>query len=129
VIVENCSDIFIKTAKPRLLGIYAGEDSALTGRVAIKIEPADTSLGVCNSSGFDVQALRSGNAGAVVALSRSTTLADAAATAIGNLVKEENDIQKALDYARDLKGLLGSAVLMNDKTGVWGKINLIRRDR
>ena len=76
--MENCSDIFIKTAKPRLLGIYAGEDSPLTGRVAIKIEPADTPLGVCTSSGFDIQAPRSGNAGAVVALSRSTALADAA---------------------------------------------------
>jgi hypothetical protein len=70
-----------------------------------------------------------GKADAVVVLSRSTALADAAATAIGNIVKEETDVQKALDYARSVKGLVGVAVLVNDKMGVWGKINLIRRDR
>jgi len=59
----------------------------------------------------------------------SAALADAAATAIGNIVKEETDVQKALDYARSVKGLVGAAVLINDKMGVWGKINLIRRDR
>jgi ApbE superfamily uncharacterized protein (UPF0280 family) len=65
----------------------------------------------------------------VVVLSPSTALADAAATAIGNVVKEETDVQKALDFARCVIGLVGVAVIINDKMGVWGKINLIRRDR
>jgi ApbE superfamily uncharacterized protein (UPF0280 family) len=129
VIVENGGDIFIKTAKPRLVGIYAGEDSPLTGRVAIKIEPQDTPLGVCTSSGTVGHSLSFGNSDAVVVLSPSAALADAAATAIGNLVKTENDVQPALDYARTIKGVVGAAVLINDKMGVWGKINLIRRDR
>ena len=47
----------------------------------------------------------------------------------GNLVKTETDIQKALDYARGVTGLVGAAVIINDKMGVWGKINLIRRDQ
>jgi len=38
-------------------------------------------------------------------------------------------VQKALDFARSVKGLVGAAVIINDKMGVWGKINLIRRDR
>jgi ApbE superfamily uncharacterized protein (UPF0280 family) len=129
VIVENGGDIFIKTTKSRLIGVYAGEDSPLTGRVAIKIEPADTPLGVCTSSGTVGHSLSFGKSDAVVVLSHSASLADAAATAIGNLVKAETDIQQALDYARRVPGLVGVAVIMNDKMGVWGKINLIRRDR
>jgi ApbE superfamily uncharacterized protein (UPF0280 family) len=127
--VENGGDIFIKTTKSRLIGVYAGEDSPLTGRVAIKIEPADTPLGVCTSSGTVGHSLSFGKSDAVVVLSHSASLADAAATAIGNLVKAETDIQQALDYARRVPGLVGVAVIMNDKMGVWGKINLIRRDR
>jgi ApbE superfamily uncharacterized protein (UPF0280 family) len=129
VIVENGGDIFLKSTKSRLVGVYAGEDSPLTGRVALKIEPLDTPLGVCTSSGTVGHSLSFGQADAVVVLSRSAALADAAATALGNIVKEETDVQKALDYARSVKGLVGAAVLINDKMGVWGKINLIRRDR
>jgi hypothetical protein len=129
VIVENGGDIFLKSTKSRLVGVYAGEDSPLTGRVALKIEPLDTPLGVCTSSGTVGHSLSFGKADAVVVLSRSTALADAAATAIGNIVKAETDVQKALDFARSVKGLVGAAVIINDKMGVWGKINLIRRDR
>jgi ApbE superfamily uncharacterized protein (UPF0280 family) len=129
VIVENGGDIFLKSTKSRLVGVYAGEDSPLTGRVALKIEPLDTPLGVCTSSGTVGHSLSFGKADAVVVLSHSTALADAAATAIGNIVKAETDVQKALDFARSVKGLVGAAVIINDKMGVWGKINLIRRDR
>lgn len=129
VIVENGGDIFLKSTKSRLVGIYAGEDSPLTGRIALKIEPSDTPLGVCTSSGTVGHSLSFGKSDAVVVLSPSTALADAAATAIGNLVKAETDVQNALDYARGVDGLVGVAVIINDKMGVLGKINLIRRDR
>jgi len=42
---KNGGDIFLKSTKSRLVGVYAGEDSPLTGRVALKIEPLDTPLG------------------------------------------------------------------------------------
>jgi hypothetical protein len=129
VIVENGGDIFLKSTKSRLVGVYAGEDSPLTGRIAIKIEPSDTPLGVCTSSGTVGHSLSFGKSDAVVILSSSAALADAAATAVGNIVKTEADLQTALDYARGVDGLVGAAVIINDKMGVWGKINLIRRDR
>ena len=128
VIVENGGDIFLKSTKSRLVGIFAG-DSPLTGKVALKIEPADTPLGVCTSSGTVGHSLSFGKSDAVVVLSPSTALADAAATAIGNIVQEETDIQKALDFARSVTGLVGVVVIINDKMGVWDKVNLIRRDQ
>ena len=127
VIVENGGDIFLKTGKTRLVGVYAGE-SPYTGKIALKVEPADTPLGICTSSGTVGHSLSFGKADAVIVLSPSTSLADAAATAIGNIVQTADDVQKALDFARGVAGLLGVAVIINDKMGVWGKINLVRRD-
>jgi uncharacterized protein len=127
VIVENGGDIFIKTGKKRLVGVYAGK-SPYTGKIALQIEPADTPLGVCTSSGTVGHSLSFGKADAVIVLSPSTSLADAAATAIGNIVKEETDIQRALDFARGVAGLSGVVLIINDKMGVWGKVNLVRRE-
>jgi uncharacterized protein len=127
VIVENGGDIFLKTEKKRLVGVYAGT-SPYTGTIALQIDPADTPLGICTSSGTVGHSLSFGKADAVIVLSSSTALADAAATAIGNIVKEETAIQKALDFARSVVGLMGVTVIINDKLGVWGKVNLVRRD-
>jgi len=129
IIVENGGDIFLKTAKSRLVGVYAGENSPLTGKIALKIEPADTPLGICTSSGTVGHSLSFGKSDAVVVLAPSAALADATATAIGNIVKAETDIEIALEFARGVSGLVGVAVIINDKMGVWGKVNLIRRDR
>jgi ApbE superfamily uncharacterized protein (UPF0280 family) len=129
IIVENGGDIFLKTAKSRLVGVYAGENSPLTGKIALKIEPADTPLGICTSSGTVGHSLSFGKSDAVVVLAPSAALADAAATAIGNIVKVETDVEIALEFARAVSGLVGVAVIINDKMGVWGKVNLIRRNQ
>ena len=129
IIVENGGDIFLKTAKSRMVGVYAGENSPLTGKIALKIEPANTPLGICTSSGTVGHSLSFGKSDAVVVLAPSAALADAAATAIGNIVKAETDIEIALEFARGVSGLVGVAVIINDKMGVWGKVNLIRRDQ
>jgi uncharacterized protein len=127
VIVENGGDIFLKITRARLVGVHAGT-SPYTGKIALKIEPGDTPLGVCTSSGTVGHSLSFGKADAAIVLAPSTALADAAATAIGNIVKEENDIPQAIDFARGVTGLVGVAIIKNDKMGVWGKVNLVRRD-
>ena len=93
IIVENGGDIFIKTSRERLLGIYAA-DSSFTGKLALKLKPDQTPMGVCTSSGTVGHSLSFGKADAAIVLSKWTALADAAATATGNLVKTEEDIQK-----------------------------------
>lgn len=127
VIVENGGDIFLKTEKTRLVGVHAGK-SPYTGKIALQIEPAETPLGVCTSSGTVGHSLSFGKADAAIVVSSSAALADAAATAIGNIVKAETDIPQAIEFARGVAGLRGVAVIINDKIGVWGKINLVRRD-
>jgi len=103
IIVENGGDIFLKTVRKRTIGIYAG-NSPLTGKVGLEIDAAETPLGVCTSSGTVGHSLSFGRADAVVILSASATLADAAATAIGNLVSEPQDISKGIEFAEGVEG-------------------------
>jgi len=123
VIVENGGDIFMRSLRPRLVGVYAGE-SPLTGKIAFVIQPEDTPLGVCTSSGTVGHSLSFGLADAVTVFSPSAALADAAATAIGNRVQSAEDIPKAIEFAQHIPGLSGVAIVKGDVLGLWGKIQL-----
>lgn len=125
IIIENGGDIFIKTDIERLLGVYAGK-SPFTGKIALKINPQQTSLGVCTSSGTVGHSLSFGKADAAIILSKWTALADAVATATGNIVKVENDIQKGIDFARSIDGIEGVVVILGTKIGLWGDINIVK---
>jgi ApbE superfamily uncharacterized protein (UPF0280 family) len=123
VIVENGGDIYLKSLKQRLIGIYAGK-SPLTGRVGLEIEGKDTPLGVCTSSGTVGHSLSFGKADAVIVLSRSTALADAAATAIGNRILKPQDIPGGIKFAQTIKGLKGLVIIQGEQVGVWGEVKL-----
>lgn len=125
VIVENGGDLFLRISKKRLVGIYAG-DSPFTGKIALEIQPEETPLGVCTSSGTVGPSLSFGRADAVIVLSSSTSLADAAATAIGNLIKETSNIPHGIEFAQGIDGLGGVVVIKGDKMGVWGKVRISR---
>ena len=124
VIVENGGDIFLKTTKKRLIGIYAGS-SPLTGRVALEIKPRETPLGICTSSGTVGHSLSFGTADAVIAVSPSASLADAAATAVANKVKNAADISEAIEEGQRIPGLYGLVIIKGDRLGVWGKLKIV----
>lgn len=123
VIVENGGDIFLKSCKKRVIGIYAGE-SPFTGKLALEVDPEQTPLGICSSSGTVGHSLSFGRADAVVVLSPSTSLADATATRIGNMVSDDADIPKAVEFAQNVEGLKGAVIIVGDKLGLWGDVKL-----
>jgi len=124
IIVENGGDIFLKTSKKRLVGIYAGK-SPFTDKVALEINPRETPLGICTSSATIGHSLSLGCADAVVTLSPSTLLADTMATAIGNTIRSIDDIPQAIEKAKDIQGLCGIIIIKDDKIGIWGKVKII----
>jgi len=125
VIVENGGDIFIKTDKKRTVGIYAGEASPFTGKLAVEIGPDEDGIGVCTSSGTVSHSLSFGKADAVLIISKNAALADAAATAAGNVVKKAADIEKGIGVAKSIDGVIGVMVIVGDKMGSWGEVRLI----
>jgi len=125
IIVENGGDIFIKTSSLKKVGIYAGK-SPLSERLAIEIKPEDTPLGLCTSSGTVGHSLSFGRADAVVIISKDVFLADAVATATGNMIKNIDDIDRAVEFASSIRGIEGVLVIMGEKLAAFGNIALTR---
>ncbi|MFC2010503.1 UPF0280 family protein [Chloroflexota bacterium] len=123
VIVENGGDIFIKSLTRRVISIYAGE-SLLSGEIGLEIGAEETPLGICTSSGTVGHSLSFGQADAVVVLSPSTPLADAAATAVGNVIKGPETIAEGITLAESIEGLKGVLIIKGDKVGVWGEVKI-----
>ena len=123
VIVENGGDVFLRILKMRLVGVYAGQ-SPFTGKIALEVKPNETPLGICTSSASVGHSLSLGTADAVIALSPSAAFADAIATAIGNMVRDTDDISKAIDRARSIEQLRGIVVIKGDRIGIWGKVKI-----
>jgi len=123
VICENGGDIFIASSKERVVGIFAGK-SPLSLKVGLRIKPEDTPLGVCSSSGTVGHSMSFGRADAVCVLSRSASLADAAATSIGNLIEGKGDIERGLKYGSQIKGIIGVLIIVGEAMGMRGSLEL-----
>ncbi|MFZ1983922.1 MAG: UPF0280 family protein [Desulfatitalea sp.] len=125
VVVENGGDIFIHTHQPMTVGLYAGP-SPLSLKIGLRIAADAGVHAVCTSSGTVGHSLSFGRADAVCVLSGGCALADAAATAVGNRVRAANDIPAAIRWGRDIAGVLGLLIVVGDKMGAWGAIEVVR---
>ena len=125
VMVENGGDIYLNVTDNVLIGIFAG-DSPLTGRLALSIDAKETPVGICTSSGTVGHSLSFGIADAVCIKSKSTALADAAATTVGNLIKKRTDVKKGLKRAMSIPGVLGVLIIADDTLAVQGNMELRR---
>lgn len=123
IIVENGGDIFIRMDREVHVGIFAGT-SPLSNRISLKIRPERTPLGVCTSSGTVGPSLSFGRADSVTVISKTSTLADAAASSIGNLVQNYATIRKGIERAKEISGVLGVVIVIADRMGVWGEVEL-----
>lgn len=124
VIVENGGDIYLKTRCTRKVAIFAG-NSPFSEKVGLKLNPAAGGYGICTSSATVGPSLSFGSADAAVVISASAALADAAASSLGNLVHSEDDFAPALKKTCQIKGVQGAVVILGDKLGVQGDVELV----
>jgi ApbE superfamily uncharacterized protein (UPF0280 family) len=125
VMLENGGDIYLKTHKQRDILIFAGA-SPFSNKLALRIPASTDGLGICTSSGTLGHSLSFGKADAVVVVSKDTLIADAAATAIGNVVKTPEDLEQGLTLAKSIRGVQGVVVIIGSKMGAWGEVTLIK---
>lgn len=127
VIVENGGDIFLAggaasgAGSARKVRIFAGSEMP---PVEIAICDRPEGVGLCTSSGSIGPSISLGGADAVTVLAATATLADAAATAIGNRVRGADDIKSALEMASGFGEILGVVVVAGGSLGAWGAIEL-----
>jgi hypothetical protein len=124
VIVENGGDVFLKTRQAATVAVYAGA-SSLSLAVGVRVGGRDLPCGVCTSSATVGPSLSFGKADAVCVVSASCALADAAATAIGNRVQSGRDIPGAVEFGRSIRGVAGLAVIVGERLGVWGEVEIV----
>ena len=123
VVVENGGDLFIKLEKPATVAIYAG-DSPLSMRVGVKIDSRARPVAVCTSSGTLGHSLSLGVADAATVIADSCSLADAAATAIGNRVDSSSAVESAIEFGRTIEGIQGLVVICGETVGAWGAVDI-----
>ena len=129
VMVENGGDIYLDRTRDCTVAIFAGQ-SPLSLQVGIKLPASMMPLGVCTSSGTVGHSLSFGRADAVAVLARSTALADAAATRLGNEVgtttSGDEGIKRALQVGQTIEGVLGVVVICGERIGAVGNVELVK---
>jgi ApbE superfamily uncharacterized protein (UPF0280 family) len=125
-IVDNGGDVVLRIDRPVKIGIFTGP--ALIRDIALSFEPRPGIFSICTSSGTVGHSLSFGRADAAVVIAGDGFLADAAATALGNRVKEASDrvITEAIT-ASLLPGIEGLLVVAEDRLGMGGDLPRIVR--
>jgi ApbE superfamily uncharacterized protein (UPF0280 family) len=124
VIVENGGDIFLKTGRPATISVLAG-DSVLSEKFGLLIHERMMPLGICSSSGTVGHSLSMGIANLICLLSPSASLADSAATAIGNKIKKKSDLEKVAGWVNEIDGIIGGLAIVEEKMATWGDLELV----
>lgn len=121
VIVENGGDLYLQSHQPRELTLLA-ENTALGG-IRITVPAAPQGIGIATSAGTLGHSLSFGKADAVMVVAESSVLADALATAIGNLVQGERDLATAIAHAQAM-GACAAVIVADAHIAAWGDIKL-----
>lgn len=121
IIVENGGDVFMSTGRKREVLLLA-ETSGFKG-LRIAVGPAEN-IGICTSSGTVGPSFSFGCADAVMIVAESAAFADAAATAVGNVIAGAGDLERALDKAREI-GVDGAVILVGEHLGAWGQVEIV----
>lgn len=125
IMIENGGDIYLKSSTDKVISVYAGK-SEFSNKIGVKIKSVATPLGICTSAGTIGHSLSYGSADAVVVISKDTLLADACATSIGNKVNKAEDIESAIEFGNNIKGILGIVIIIDGTLGAWGDVELVK---
>jgi len=123
-IVDNGGDVALIADRPVLMGIYAGTSPLRD--LALTIPPREKPLGICTSSGTVGPSISFGYADAAVAISDDVSLADAAATALGNAVGLASPLADSFQSVA-VPGIEGALVIRGEEMALWGEVPPLRR--
>ena len=121
-VVEDGGEISADSNRPVDVAVAAGEEP-LSRRFGFRL--MEFPIGVATSSGRFSHALSFGDAEAATVFCRNAALADAAATAVGNVVKGEDvqvAIQAGISRGLAIEGVEGVLILYKGQVGTAGKI-------
>ncbi|MEA1894048.1 MAG: UPF0280 family protein [Euryarchaeota archaeon] len=122
-IVDNGGDIALVNDETVIVGIYSGRTDDVS--IGLEIEPRESILGICTSSGRIGHSISFGNADAATILSDDVSLADAAATAVGNAAIDIASIKDAFSILKGVKPITGGLVILDGHVGMCGRVPVV----
>ena len=111
----------MKTIEPVVIGQAPGT-AELTGQLAFSLQPGDTPISICSSSGRMGHSMSLGQCDLATVVARDAALADAAATQTANLIKTEFDVNPTLERMRAIPGIHGLLIVKNERIGLAGQL-------
>jgi ApbE superfamily uncharacterized protein (UPF0280 family) len=120
-IVDNGGDIYLKAVEPVLIALGTGT-AKLADRLAFSVEPDETPLAICSSSGRMGHSMSFGRCDLATIVAKDAALADAAATQAGNLVRTVEDVDAALEKIMRIEGVDGVMLVKDDRVGLAGHL-------
>jgi len=121
-VVEDGGEVSAISSKPVDVVVGVG-DTPLSNRFGFRL--TEFPVGVATSSGVFSRALSFGDAEAATVFCGNAGLADAAATAVGNVVKGDDvqaAIQQGIEKALSIQGVQGTLIIYKGFVGTAGKI-------
>jgi uncharacterized protein len=121
-VVEDGGEVSAVSKEPVDVAVGVG-DTPLSNRFGFRL--TECPVGVATSSGVFSHALSFGDAEAATVFCGNAGLADAAATAVGNVVKGydyEAAIQRGIEKAVSIQGVQGTLIIYKGYVGTAGKI-------
>lgn len=124
VLVENGGDAYLHSRQRRVVALLAMPEEGTS--VGLTFAPEDFPLSLCASSAAIGHSLSFGRGDLAVVRSRDGALADAMATAYGNMLKGPDDVLRVTDQAAHdaALGVDGVYAQCAGHIGIWGGLEL-----
>jgi len=120
-IVDNGGDIALINDQPIVIGIYSGQSPIKN--LGLVLKPRNSITGVCTSAGTVGPSISFGAADAASVFSDNVSLADAAATSLGNEVGiGKESVKASFNSVKGIPGIKGAIVIQGEYVGMWGNI-------
>jgi len=118
-IVENGGDIAFLSDRTVPVGLFA--DHPVLRDVAFNIS-SEGITGICSSSAKIGPSVSLGGSNVCTVFSDDVILADCCATALGNLVKDEDSLSGSLETIGAIEGVKGCLACVGDKVAMFGDV-------
>ncbi|NCN68408.1 MAG: UPF0280 family protein [Candidatus Altiarchaeum hamiconexum] len=121
--IENGGDIALFGDRNFKIQIYT-KNSPFSDKFFIPLNPAklfqDKILGICTSSSSIGPSVSFGDSDATTIIANSPAIADAFATSLGNLVKnDEKCLEDVIEFGKKFNVVKGICIIVKDKIGMW----------
>lgn len=125
MLVENGGDIYIQGRRDRIIGLLPEVNNAAV--LGLRIAGNALPLAVCSSSARIGHSLSFGQGELATVLAPDGAFADAAVTALCNMLHTATDIPVVIEQARAWSryGLKGVFVQCGESMGLWGDFELV----